>query len=215
MKGAIRDGRSVLRRILLSCAALLMPLGLAWPAMAGMPAVDLQRAEQIHMARCFLCHGVEGERASALYPRLAGQHYQYIAQRLADFKSGARVSDTMDDMAAELTPDEMLALGVLFARLPAPAQAVQDAGLAEVGGGLFRRGDPSAGVAACSTCHGGNALGSARLPRLAGQPPAYLERRLRALGAAGRADDTARAHAAGLSEFELKAVTRYLSTLGD
>ena len=50
---------------------------------------------------------MEGEAASALYPRLAGQHADYIAKQLADFKSGRRKSDTMSGMAADLTAEEM------------------------------------------------------------------------------------------------------------
>ena len=75
-------------------------------------AADLKRAEEIVGGRCFLCHGMEGEAASALYPRLAGQHADYIAKQLADFKSGRRKSDTMSDMAKDLRDDEIAALGV-------------------------------------------------------------------------------------------------------
>ena len=33
---------------------------------------ELARAEEIVGGRCFLCHGLEGESASPIYPRLAG-----------------------------------------------------------------------------------------------------------------------------------------------
>ena len=49
---------------------------------------DLARAEEIVGGRCFLCHGMEGESASPIFPRLAGQHSEYIAKQLGDFKSG-------------------------------------------------------------------------------------------------------------------------------
>src|SRR5574343_2007729 len=75
---------------------------------------DQARAEEIVSGRCFLCHGMNGESASAVFPRLAGQHGDYIARQLADFKSGKRASDTMKPQAEELTPAEMKALGVFF-----------------------------------------------------------------------------------------------------
>ena len=43
------------------------------PALADAKA-DQARAEEIVSGRCFLCHGMEGESASPVFPRLAGQH---------------------------------------------------------------------------------------------------------------------------------------------
>ena len=76
-------------------SALLAGTALALLALPAQ-AADLKRAEEIVGGRCFLCHGMEGEAASALYPRLAGQHADYIAKQLADFKSGRRKSDTIE-----------------------------------------------------------------------------------------------------------------------
>lgn len=199
----------------ISGAALAAALAAAMPAAAETPQVDLQRAEEIHMGRCFLCHGAEGESSTALYPRLAGQHYQYIAKQLADFKSGRRKSDTMVNMATELTPDEMLALGVLFEHKPAQAQAAQDAELAAVGGFIFRRGNEYSGVAACAACHGDKGLGTAQLPRLAGQIPQYIESQLRSFNKRERTNDNAVMHsiASRLTELEMKAVALYISAL--
>ena len=93
------------------CAAILgLPLGVSVAGAGELPAVDLARAAEISAARCGLCHGVDGDSSSPLYPRLASQHHQYIAKQLADFKSGRRKSDTMESMAANLTLEEMLAL---------------------------------------------------------------------------------------------------------
>jgi cytochrome c553 len=87
--------------------------GLGLPALAATPE-EMARAEEIVGGRCFLCHGMEGESASAVFPRLAGQHSEYIARQLADFKSGKRKSDTMKPQSEELTPAEMKALGIFF-----------------------------------------------------------------------------------------------------
>ena len=64
------------------------------PALADAKA-DQTRAEEIVSGRCFLCHGMEGESASPVFPRLAGQHAEYLARQLGDFKSGKRKSETM------------------------------------------------------------------------------------------------------------------------
>ncbi|MEJ1438621.1 MAG: c-type cytochrome, partial [Candidatus Sedimenticola sp. (ex Thyasira tokunagai)] len=68
------------------------------------PTVDNERAREIIGQKCHLCHGMEGEASNAIYPRLAGQHAEYIAKQLGDFKSGRR-KGTMNEMAADLTDE--------------------------------------------------------------------------------------------------------------
>ncbi|MCK7496635.1 MAG: cytochrome c [Comamonadaceae bacterium] len=75
---------------------------------------DAERAKQIVAGKCFMCHGMDGESASRSYPRLAGQHSEYVAKQLADFKSGRRKGDTMNDMVTDLTPEDMKALAAYF-----------------------------------------------------------------------------------------------------
>ncbi|EPZ16494.1 hypothetical protein M622_12230 [Thauera terpenica 58Eu] len=158
---------------------------------------------------------MDGESASALYPRLAGQHHQYIAKQLGDFQSGRRKSDTMSSMAADLTPEEMLALGVFFEQKPTKARTALDADLVAVGRFVFHRGNEFSGVAACASCHGERGLGTDQLPRLAGQVPKYIESQLKSFEQRERTNDNAIMHsiASRLSELEVKAVAAYISTL--
>ncbi|MCB1912002.1 MAG: c-type cytochrome [Zoogloeaceae bacterium] len=204
----------------MKCTVLtaVMLSGLVEIAIAASPAypeVDLVRAEEIVSGRCFLCHGMEGESSTSLYPRLAGQHYQYVAKQLADFKAGRRQSDTMQSMAAELSEAEMLALGVFFEMKPAVASPVGDADLAAVGKFVFFRGNEYSGVAACATCHGQKAYGTAQLPRLAGQGARYLENQLKSFNRRERTNDNAVMHsiASRLTELEVKAVAAFISSM--
>lgn len=199
-------------------AALLVACGGLTSFVVGateLPKVDLARAAEISAGRCSLCHGPEGESASVLYPRLAGQHHQYIAKQLGDFQSGRRKSDTMSSMAADLTPDEMLALGVFFEQKPTRQRDARDADMVAVGRFVFHRGNEFSGVAACASCHGDRGLGTDRLPRLAGQVPKYIEAQLRSFEQRERTNDNAIMHsvASKLTELELKAVALYISTL--
>lgn len=182
---------------------------------AERPEVDLTRAQEISAGRCSLCHGVDGESASALYPRLAGQHHQYIAKQLGDFQSGRRKSDTMSSMAADLAPEEMLALGVFFEQKPTKARTAFDTDLVAVGRFVFHRGNEFSGVAACESCHGERGLGTDQLPRLAGQVPKYIESQLKSFEQRERTNDNAIMHsiASRLTELEVKAVALYISTL--
>lgn len=188
-------------------------IALALPAAAR--AADLQRAEEIVGGRCFLCHGMEGEAASALYPRLAGQHSEYIAKQLGDFKSGKRKSDTMAGMAADLTPEEMKALGAFFEKKPATRSTTAEPDLAGVGRYIFTKGNTYSGVAACVSCHGAKGHGTPQLPRLAGQQALYLENQLKQFNTRERNNDNAVMHsvASKLTELERKAVADYIATL--
>lgn len=176
---------------------------------------DLARAEEIVSGRCFLCHGLEGESTSPVFPRLAGQHADYIAKQLADFKSGKRNSDTMKPQAEELTPAEMKSLGAFFqSKVVGPRQA-KDPELLAVGKYIFSRGNQFSGLPACASCHGAKGLGTPQLPRLAGQHPRYIEDQLKQFNKRERTNDNAVMHtiASKLSELETHAVAEYISTL--
>ena len=176
------------------------------------PSPQLKRAQDIVSGRCSLCHGAEGESASPIFPRLAGQHPEYIAKQLADFKSGRR-KGTMNDQAQELTEEEMKALGVFFAQKKPKAYTVSDQDLAAVGRYIYHKGNSYSGVAACTSCHGPTGDGTAQLPRLAGQHAAYAESQLKEFNKRERTNDNAVMHAIAskLTELEMRAVAVYLS----
>jgi cytochrome c553 len=176
---------------------------------------DLARAEEIVSGRCFLCHGLDGESASPVFPRLAGQHSDYIAKQLADFKAGKRKSDTMKPQAEELTPEEMKALGAYFQNKKAGSRPVKDPELLGVGKFVFNRGNQFTGLPSCASCHGAKGLGTPQLPRLAGQHPRYIEDQLKQFNKRERTNDNAVMHtvASKLSELETHAVAEYIATM--
>ena len=96
-------------------------------------AADLSRAEEIVKGQCAMCHGEQGESSSPVFPRLAGQHAAYVARQLADYKSGRRISPTMQPMVAELVPADFPALGAYFEKQPTSTHRVADPELAQVG----------------------------------------------------------------------------------
>ena len=177
--------------------------------------VDLARAEEIVSGRCFLCHGLQGESASPVFPRLAGQHAEYIAKQLADFKSGKRASDTMKPQAEELTQPEMKALGAFFQAKVVGPRPARDKELLAVGKFIFDRGNQFSGLPPCASCHGPKGLGTPLLPRLAGQHPRYIEDQLKQFNKRERTNDNAIMHtvASKLSELETHAVAEYIATL--
>jgi cytochrome c553 len=184
-------------------------------AMTGAQAADEKRAAEISAQRCSICHGKEGESASPIYPRLAGQNADYIARQLADFKSGKRVSETMKPQAQDLTPEEMAALAAFFAQKPGKARRAGDPDLLGVGRYVFDQGNRFSGLPACASCHGAKGHGTPQLPRLAGQHPRYVEEQLKQFNKRERTNDNAIMHtvASKLTELEAHAVAEYVATL--
>ena len=185
------------------------------PALAADAAGEQKRAEAIVGERCSLCHGKGGESASPVYPRLAGQHAEYVTRQLADFKSGKRSSETMKPQAEPLTSEDMVALGVYFEKRKAGGQRAQDGELAAVGKYIYEQGNRYSGVPACASCHGPTAHGTPQLPRLAGQHPRYIEDQLKQFNKRERTNDNAVMHtvASKLTELETHAVAEYVATL--
>lgn len=198
-----------MRRALLAAAALALA-GAAW-AQDGSDTTA--RAQKIIGGSCFLCHGAEGESASEVFPRLAGQNAEYIAKQLENFKNGTRKSTAMASMVAELSPEDMVALGRFYASRPPHHEVASDAALAGVGKYLYQAGNKWSGVPACASCHGPTGAGSATLPRLAGQHAAYLENQLKQFHQRARNNDNAVMHtvAEKMTALEMAAVAEYLS----
>lgn len=185
----------------------------AWFAAAAHAADHNARAVEIVQAKCFLCHGADGESSSPVFPRLAGQHAAYIARQLADYKSGRRKSDTMRPMVDDLSNDDFVALGRYFESRKPVAHPQTDAELAQVGRFVFNRGNPYSGIPACAGCHGSNGHGTDAMPRLAGQHAQYLENQLKKYNTRERTNDNAIMHtvASKLTELETKAVSAYIA----
>lgn len=56
---------------------------------------------------CAACHGEDGNSASADYPKIGGQHRDYLAKALRDYKSGLRKNPIMAGFAAALSKDDI------------------------------------------------------------------------------------------------------------
>jgi len=74
---------------------------------------------------CSSCHGISAEGVG-MYPRLAGQHAEYLAEQLNDFKAGSRANDaqgTMQDISRNLSKTEIESLSGYLSVISIPAGA--------------------------------------------------------------------------------------------
>lgn len=177
-------------------------------AMSGVAMVD-----QI----CSLCHGLTGESASPLFPKLAGQQKEYLKLQLGDFKRHLR-SDTSGAQYMRgfdhLTETQITELADYFSR-QSPMKADADSADAR-GESIFGNGIPESGVARCSSCHGAGGEGNGRIPRVAGQHAEYAIRQIKVLQQTEQRprDDSMKSSNHSLSEADTESVARYMATLG-
>lgn len=189
--------------------------GLLATARAAEPSANA--AEQIVSKVCAACHGTDGNSAAPANPSLAGQHAEYIAKQLANFKAGERKNPVMLGMSAALSPEDMKALGAYFQKQQPKPRSARDPELVKQGQQIYRGGVMAKGIAACTSCHGPNGAGMpAQYPRLAGQYAEYTSAQLMAFRSGERANDPngmMRMIAARLSDAEIKAVSEYIAGL--
>ena len=76
-------------------------------------------------ATCTACHGADGNSTDPQYPRLAGQHANYLERALLDYRSGDRKNPIMAGFAGGLTDADIANLSDYFASQPGVVTPVQ------------------------------------------------------------------------------------------
>jgi cytochrome c553 len=77
---------------------------------------------------CVACHGTDGVSITPMYPTLAGQHADYLARALLDYKEGTRKNPIMANFAQQLSREQIEQLATYYARQK-PALATVEANL--------------------------------------------------------------------------------------
>lgn len=188
---------------------------------AEAPKPDMNRGRAIATGVCAACHGADGNSATAAFPKLAGQHEEYLIKQLKDFKTkagekvAARQNPVMAGIAASLSDQDMVNAAAYFAsQTPKPGVA-RDAATVPLGQKIYRGGIADKGVPACAGCHGPTGQGiPIEYPRVSGQWGDYLAAQLTAFQQ-GTRNNSAPMHdiAQRLSDQEVKAVADYMAGL--
>ncbi len=195
--------------------AALLALGVAGVAQAAGDAA----AGQAKAAVCAACHGMDGNSpANPVWPKLAGQHVDYITKQIADFKAGARTDATMTAMAMPLSDQDAADLAAYFSGQTVSIGSAADADKAAAGQKIYQGGIAGKGVSACMACHGPSGAGNpgAKFPSLKGQHGAYVAKALKDFRSGTRTNDAAKmmqSIAAKMSDAEIEAVATYINGL--
>lgn len=84
-------------------------------ALSARAGGDAAAGEAIAKQTCQACHGADGNSTDPQYPRLAGQHADYLVHALNAYKSGARKNPIMSGFAAGLKPQDVKDVAAWFA----------------------------------------------------------------------------------------------------
>jgi cytochrome c553 len=177
-------------------------------------------AGQAKSAVCAACHGADGNSMVPNWPKLAGQHEQYLVRQISLIQSGARMVPEMMAIVPGLSAQDIADLAAYFSS-QANAGGVADESKVALGEQIFRAGNAESGVPACMACHGpageGNPL--AGYPALAGQQAVYTANMLNRFragenwGEEDAASQVMNGAAAELTDDEIDAVASYIQGL--
>lgn len=178
---------------------------------------DLKAGETKANTICMACHGPQGNSVVPIWPKLAGQHPDYIKKQLTNFKAGERYNVQMTPMAMPLTDQDVIDVAAYFSS-QTQTGGTADPTQAKLGESIYRAGNPATGVPACSGCHGPAGLGQglSKFPRLSGQHADYVKQTLVYFQKQERANDPngmMRGVAARMTEQEIAAVSQYIQGL--
>lgn len=186
-------------------------------------------AGQAKVAVCSACHGMDGKGILPLYPNIGGQGESYIYKQILDIKEGRRTVVEMAPFTLALSDQDMLDLAAYYASQPkqlegaqptesAPYSLNSDQFLA-LGESVFRAGNLSNGVPACTGCHSPSGMGNfpAGFPALSGQKTEYVVKQLSDFQNNLRTNDgetrIMRGVAERMSALEIEAVANFISGL--
>jgi cytochrome c553 len=78
-------------------------------------AADIEAGKKKAAEVCSACHGPDGNSPVPDFPKLAGQHADYMAATLKKYKNGKRSNPIMMGMAATLSEEDIKNVSAYFA----------------------------------------------------------------------------------------------------
>ncbi|MDD5174822.1 MAG: c-type cytochrome [Sterolibacterium sp.] len=189
---------------------------------AFVSTADPAKGQQIVSTVCSACHNTDGNSTIVTNPKLAGQHPEYLAKQMRNFKSDGgkpaeRISPVMNAIIAAYSEDQMRDIAAYFAEQKRKGDTAKNYETIEFGRKIYRAGDQTKGLPACAACHGPAGAGMpAQYPRIAGQFSEYTEAQLRSFRAGERTNDSnkmMRMVTIKMTDAEIKAVSDYVAGL--
>ena len=84
----------------------------------GAAAANLDAGKKFAGEVCVACHGADGNSNNPDYPKIGGQHPDYLAKALRDYQSGARNNAIMKGFAGMLKGEDIDNVAAWYAAQP-------------------------------------------------------------------------------------------------
>ena len=177
-------------------------------------------AGQAKAAICAACHGADGNSTVPQWPKIAGQHEQYLERQIKLIKSGARPVPEMVGIVATINDQDIADISAFYAAQEASGGVAEESEVFE-GERLWRAGNEKTGTPACMACHGPAGEGNPLVPypALARQHAVYTTSMLNRFRAGENwGEKDAPSHvmdgvAAELTDDEIAALSSYMQGL--
>jgi cytochrome c553 len=126
------------------------------------------------LATCLACHGEKGISETSEVPSLAGMPADFTLIQLFLFRQGTRKVEIMNDLAKDMSDDDLRKFSDYFAKLTPPTASGDAADPA-----IAVRAQAAIAKNHCGSCHNPDFSGRDQMPRLAAQREDYLLKALR------------------------------------
>jgi len=74
---------------------------------------------------CAACHGEDGNSIAPTFPRIAGQHQDYLLHSLRSYRTGARKNAIMSSQIEKLTDQDFRDLAAYYAQMKGPLSVIR------------------------------------------------------------------------------------------
>lgn len=191
---------------------------LCWIATGVRAADEPNKTEKLAMSYCGECHGRDGNAIPPQFPKLAGQRIKFLIAQMTSMRDHVRSNaDSQDYMwgpTHHLDDESINSLAKYYSRQkPSPGGMVEYPALAAKGKLLYEFKPSNESVGSCIVCHGDDAEGGGKEPRLAGQHRHYLVKQLNIVQANMRSvPDKMHAAVQNLTHEEIEALAEYLQS---
>lgn len=78
---------------------------------------DPRAGQEIAENQCMACHAVDGSQSNPEWPRLAGQHRDYLVEALRQYKEGERQNSVMQGQVSDLSMQELRNVAAYYSSL--------------------------------------------------------------------------------------------------
>lgn len=175
---------------------------------------------------CVACHGPDGNSPLQIYPKLAGQHENYLYQALLAYKAigdpnqqkdllySSANAQIMYTQISSLSNQDLAELASFYSKQKT-SNGETNPQFYELGKKLYWGGDLDKKIPACAACHGPAGQGNyyAKFPKLSGQNSEYVKSQLMAFKNDERINEMMQIVSKKLTDQEIEAVSNFISGL--